>query len=307
MASTAERLTDVFKKATRIPFDDTSKFIFFSDCHRGDNGWSDDFAHNQLLFFYALRWYCDEGYTYIEVGDGDELWENRDFSVIRHEHSHIFSQMQKFFQDGRLFLMWGNHDIERQDKEIVKKHLHTYYDPRDRKEKDLFPGIEVHEGLVLRHADTGDELFLVHGHQGSFESEHIWRISRHVVGRFWKPLQVFGLNDPTRPSQNDKKSHEVEDKIQAWIRANGNQPVVCGHTHRSWFPEPADVPYFNTGSCVHPRCITGIEIAGGEIKLIKWWTKVEDMVDDQAGETEGTLRIDKEILDGPQSLTAYYR
>ena len=71
---------------------------------------------------------------------------------------------------------------------------------------------------------------------------------------------------------------------------------IAGHTHRPVFsnlsltekwllhlgigtpgierksPDPA---YHNTGSCVHPRCITGIEITAGEdqqadIKLIKW-------------------------------------
>ena len=301
MASTAERLTEVFEEARKhpIPFTDESKFILFSDSHRGDNGWADDFAHNQLLFFYALCWYYDNDFTYIEVGDGDELWENRDFAVIRHEHSHVFSQMRKFFLDNRLYLIWGNHDIERMDEEIVKKHLFTYYDSRERVTKDLFPGIKVHQGLVLKHADTGKEFFLVHGHQGSFESEHIWRVSRHVVGRFWKPLQVFGFNDPTRPSQNDKKRYEVETKIQAWIGANDNQPLICGHTHRSWFPDPDQVPYFNTGSCVHPRCITGIEIAGGEIQLIKWWNNADD--------TGGTVRVDKDVLDGPQPIAAYFR
>jgi hypothetical protein len=74
----------VFAGARRQPilFDDSSKFIFFSDCHRGDNSWADNFSPNQLLMFHALTYYYDQGYTYIEVGDGDELWENRDFRTI---------------------------------------------------------------------------------------------------------------------------------------------------------------------------------------------------------------------------------
>jgi UDP-2,3-diacylglucosamine pyrophosphatase LpxH len=301
MASTADRLTQVFQEAREhaIEFDDTSKFIFFSDCHRGDNGWSDDFAHNQILFWHALKCYDNERFTYVEIGDGDELWENRDFAVVRKEHDHIFAQMKEFYDDGRLYLIWGNHDIERMDPEIVKKQLHTYHDDREGIDKPLFPGITVHQGLVLRHKVTGHELFLVHGHQGSFESEHIWRISRHVVGRFWKPMQVFGVNDPTLPSQNDKKRHEVEDKIQAWIIANSNQPLVCGHTHRSWFSDPGQTPYFNTGSCVHPRCITGIELVNGEIQLIKWWQRPRD--------NDGTIQIERRPLVGAQPLAAYYR
>ncbi|MBU4455849.1 hypothetical protein KJ586_05065 [Patescibacteria group bacterium] len=32
----------------------------------------------------------------------------------------------------------------------------------------------------------------------------------------------------------------------------------------------ADRAYYNTDSCVHPRCITGIEITPGAFTLIKW-------------------------------------
>jgi len=75
--STAKRLTEVFEMAEEVPFDDSSKIVLFSDCHRGDNGWADDFAHNQSLFFFALEHYYAQGFTYIEIGDGDELYENK--------------------------------------------------------------------------------------------------------------------------------------------------------------------------------------------------------------------------------------
>ena len=71
--SVASRLSEVFESSEKIPFDDSSKFILFSDCHRGDNSWTDDFAQNQNIFFHALNFYYDGGFTYIEVGDGDEL------------------------------------------------------------------------------------------------------------------------------------------------------------------------------------------------------------------------------------------
>jgi hypothetical protein len=43
-----------------------------------------------------------------------------------------------------------------------------------------------------------------------------------------------------------------------------------------------DAVYYNTGSCVHPRCITGIEITAGrdqqaDIKLIKWAYSAEPL------------------------------
>ena len=49
-----------------------------SDCHGGNGGHGDDFAHNRIIFIHSLSWYREEGFTYIEVGDGEELWENPD-------------------------------------------------------------------------------------------------------------------------------------------------------------------------------------------------------------------------------------
>jgi len=298
--STSERLTEVFESAKEIPLDDSSKFVFFSDCHRGDNSWADDFAHNQNLFFHALKYYNhdDRKFTYIEVGDGDELWENKRFNDIGRAHKHVFWLMSEFYKDNRLYLIRGNHDNERQDPKKVEETLGQYYDERDETKTPLFKGIEVHEGLVLRHTDTGHRILTVHGHQGDLMNDTLWRLSRFVVRNFWKHLQIVGVRDPTSPAKNFKKQAEVEGKITAWIIEANNQMVICGHTHRSMFPEAGDPLYFNTGSCVHPRCITGIEIENGEISLIKWWFAPND---------DGVLCIQKEILAGPEKLQSFFK
>ena len=69
-----------------------------------------------------------------------------------------------------------------------------------------------------------------------------------------------------------------------------------GHTHRPRFPEPGDIPFFNDGSCVHPRSITGLEIENGEISLIKWHI---------ATTKDGILKITRKLLEGPQNLIEY--
>jgi UDP-2,3-diacylglucosamine pyrophosphatase LpxH len=296
--STSKRLTKVFESAKKITFDDTSKFIFFSDCHRGDNSWADDFAHNQTLLFYALQHYYARGFTYIEVGDGDELWENKRFKDIRQAHSHVFWLMSKFHQEKRLHLIWGNHDIEHQDPQKVKENLHQYYDDRTGEPKPLFEGIQVHEGLVLRHLDTDGRIFVVHGHQGDLMSDRWWRLGRFFVRHLWRHMQLLGVRDPTSPAKSFEKRERVEKEIMAWIQAN-EQMIICGHTHRSWFPEEGKLPYFNTGSCVHPRCITGIEIQNGEITFIKWWFAPND---------DGMVCVKREIPDGcgPKKLKLFF-
>jgi UDP-2,3-diacylglucosamine pyrophosphatase LpxH len=290
--STSARLTAVFSSADEISFDDASKFILFSDCHRGDNSWADDFAPNQQLLFFALQHYLDAGFTYIEVGDGDELWENGDFAEIRRAHSHIFWLMREFYRDNRLYLMYGNHDIERQDPEIVARTLYQYDDERTRTTQPLFEGIKVHEGLILHHTNTNNRIFLVHGHQADPVSDRWWRFSRFMVRHFWRHLQLLGLHDPTSPAQNYKKRGKVERQLTQWIETQ-NQMLIAGHTHRSCFPDEGKPPYFNTGSCVHPRCITGIELLGRDISLIKWSIKPND---------EGVLIVARDVLAGPRKM-----
>jgi UDP-2,3-diacylglucosamine pyrophosphatase LpxH len=290
--STSARLTAVFSSADEIPFDDTSKLILFSDCHRGDNSWADDFAPNQQLLFFALQHYLDAGFTYVEVGDGDELWENRDFAEIRRAHSHIFWLMREFYRDNRLYLMYGNHDIERQDPQIVARTLYQYDDERTRTTQPLFEGIKVHEGLILHHTNTNNRIFLVHGHQADPVSDRWWRFSRFMVRHFWRHLQLLGLHDPTSAAQNYKKRGKIEQRLIQWIETQ-NQMLIAGHTHRSWFPDEGTPPYYNTGSCVHPRCITGIELQGRDITLIKWSIRPND---------EGVLIVARDVLAGPRKM-----
>ena len=79
-----------YKKVKKIPLNRDSKFIFFSDCHRGNNSYADDFAHNSTIYFHALRNYYEQNYIYIELGDGIELWENRNFGEIFNAHKNVF-------------------------------------------------------------------------------------------------------------------------------------------------------------------------------------------------------------------------
>ncbi len=292
MPSVNVRLTDVFTRAEVIPFDDASRFVLFSDTHRGDNSWADDFGPNQQLFFFALQHYFDNGFTYIEVGDGDELWENADFAEIRYQHSHVFWLMQQFYRVGRLYMIYGNHDIERQNPDTVRKTLYTYYDERSGTVKPLFDGITVHEGLVLHHAAAGRRIFLVHGHQADPISDRWWRLSRFMVRHFWRHMQLLGFRDPTSPAKNHRKRGVVEQRLITWVQANA-QMMIAGHTHRSVFPDPDAPLYFNIGSGVHPRCITGIEIAEGAITLIKWSIRPD---------RDGALFVARDVLVGPRPL-----
>jgi hypothetical protein len=83
-------VTSIFNSSKQIPFDDSSKFILMSDCHRGNGSWTDNFLKNRNIFIGALTHYYNNNYTYIELGDGDELWENTQLSDIMSVHKDTF-------------------------------------------------------------------------------------------------------------------------------------------------------------------------------------------------------------------------
>jgi len=294
--SSDKRLNNAYKRAKTIAFDDTSKFILFSDCHRGDNSFADEFANNRNIYFHALKHYFNNGFQYCELGDGDELWENITFEPIFEAHKNIYMLMKRFHEENRLHMIFGNHDMVYKNPAYVKKHLYTYFEPKDEKEATLLDQLQFHEAIVLKHSGNGQEIFLTHGHQADFMNYHGWRFNRFLVRILWKPLQVWGIADPTSPARNHRELIKVERRIKRWILKNKLLVTIAGHTHRPRFPEPGDIPFFNDGSCVHPRSITGIEIVHGSISLIKWQIATKE---------DGTLQIVRILLEGPQRLSDY--
>ncbi|SDW23798.1 UDP-2,3-diacylglucosamine pyrophosphatase LpxH [Lutibacter oricola] len=291
-------ISNSYKNAKKIKLNCDSKFVFFSDCHRGDNSYADDFVHNRNIYFHALRSYYENDFTYVELGDGIELWENRDFSEIFEAHKNIFLLLRDFHLKDKLHMIWGNHDMVLSKEKRVDKLLGSYFDAVTATDKDLLKGLKFDEGIILDVEGYDKNILLIHGHQADFFNYVLWKFSRFLVRALWKPLQIMGIKDPTSPAKNYKELIKVERRLKKWIENNNNQMVIAGHTHRPRFPEPNDLPYFNDGSCVHPRSITGIEIVDMQISLIKWHT---------ISTKDGTLQIVKTILEGPQDVANYLK
>ena len=296
--STKTRFDRAYKNALVLPFNDSSKFILFSDCHRGDNSFADDFARNRHMYFHAMKHYYKSGFSYIELGDGDELWENRQFEDIYPAHTNVYKLLKEMHKECRFHPIYGNHDMVYKNKSYLEKHLSHYFDPKTGEEVPLFPGITYNEAIILKHETSGQEIFMAHGHQADWWNYLFWKWGRFLVRVLWKPLQVVGIYDPTSPAKNYKELIKVEKRTKKWIRDRDHLMTICGHTHRPRFPEPGETPYFNDGSCVHPRSITGIEIENGSISLIKWQLATDET---------GVLKIERVLLEGPQLLSDYMK
>jgi len=294
--STSKRLSRVLASSKVIPFDESSRFVIMSDCHRGDGSWGDNFSNNQNLFFAALSYYYENGYTYIELGDGDELWENRNIQDIINAHSDAYWLMSLFYRDGRLHMLYGNHDIIKKDPKYTRTKCDSFFCDSINSRMALFPGIEITEGLLLKYRNTDYQIFLTHGHQGDLINDTLWKIARFLVRYLWRPLELMGIRDPTSAAKNNKVKNSIEKNLMDWAQKE-DQVLICGHTHRAVFPKVGESPYFNDGSCVHPRCITAIEIRNGMISLVKWAILTKP---------DRSLFVGREILETPISLANYF-
>lgn len=289
------RLTKAYKNAKIEYFDNNSRYIFFSDTHRGDNSLSDEFSRNQNIFLYALDYYYYNGYTYVEAGDGDELLEHSKFKHIRLAHSDVFCTLKKFFDDNRFILLYGNHNIFLRNKEYVKKHFYHFYDEYNEEECELFKGIHPGEAMILKNKITGQEILTVHGHQGDFMNDQFWFGSMIMLRYFWRFMHIVGFQNPVSPAKNINKRHKIEKAYNKWIDKH-KKLLICGHTHRPKFPRSGELPYFNAGCCIHSRGITGLEILDGKIMLVEWAVRADQV---------GVLKIKRKVIRGPEQIEKY--
>ena len=287
--SADKRLDAAFDKAPVLPLSPSSRYILFSDCHRGSGTNNDNFLKNQNLYFAALRYYYKRGFTYIELGDGDELWENRSFDTIKSIHNNAFWLLSRFYHEGRLLMLYGNHDIVKKNQKYCKKNC-SFYPCSTCCEEELFPDMVFYSGAILKNTIGSQEIYLTHGHQADFFNSVLWRTSRFLVRYLWKPLESIGFLDPTSAAKNNTRKKKVERTLSNWAKKNACV-LITGHTHRPMLDE--SVSYCNTGSCVHPRCITCIEIECLRITLVKWTLETHP---------DRSLYVARETLSGPFSL-----
>lgn len=290
--NTDKRLTEAYENARVEYFDNSSKYIIFSDIHRGNGSHFDEFSKNQNVFRYALEYYFENGYTYIEAGDGDELWVNPKVEDIKNAHFYIFEAIKKFNDENRLVMIYGNHNIYMKDMDYVKEHFYKSYNEYKETNYEFLIGMVPVEALVLKHSETSQEILTLHGHQGDFLNDQFWFPTMVSLKYFWRHLHSFGIRNPASPVKNTFKRHKIERNFKKWIKKN-KKILICGHTHRFKFPREGELPYFNTGCATYPTIVTGIEILDGNIQLVRWKTEPDN---------QEILKVRRAVLRGPKPI-----
>lgn len=308
-ASLSHLLEYVNKKKDEmvVPFDlNTGKFIIFSDQHKGARDLADDFRLSENNYTTALNHYLQNGFTFVSLGDSEELWENKPH-VVMEKNQAVLELEAQFLQQDRYYRIYGNHDLE-----------WKYDVPRDLHLKKVFgKKLKVYEGIALttHHNDREYCIFLSHGHQGDQRSDGNW-FSTWIVAAIWTPIQRFLEISINTVSE----SFELVDKhniiMYEWSSQQKDLIFISGHTHKPVFASMDHIEritkqmeaaknrndlaalealteelerrkaeyagkqhhktmvvpsYFNTGCCCFSDGdITGIEIEGDSIRLVKW-------------------------------------
>jgi len=211
-----------------LTFDvDRDRLVVFSDHHKGVRDAADDFRESQNPYHAALGYYFEKGHTLVVLGDVEELWEN-DRDPVLTKYAATLDLERSFHTDGdRYWRVWGNHDDDWDFPSLVRMHLWP-----------IFPGIEVPESLLMVARSRGKDIgriLLVHGHQGTLESDRFRALSRHIVRYLWRPIQRrtgWNLNTPAKDWRL-RKIHNVA--LYNWAVVQEGLVLIAGHTHKPVF------------------------------------------------------------------------
>jgi predicted phosphodiesterase len=207
---------------------DALRIVVLSDHHRGVRDGADDFRRCERAYNAAVAHYLESGHDLILLGDVEELWEGDAGEVIA-SYPRTYALEADFASRKRYRRIWGNHDEEWRDARHVEEH------------RDALggKGAVVREAIRLQVLQDGGflgELFFVHGHQGTDDSERYKWLSRLVVRKIWRPLQRRLQIPSTTPATDWDLREQHDEAMFAWARSAPTRPVViAGHTHRPVF------------------------------------------------------------------------
>ncbi|HRO69993.1 MAG TPA: metallophosphoesterase [Chitinophagaceae bacterium] len=305
-----EILENPGKKGPVIPFEEhTGKFIIFSDQHKGGRDGADDFVLAEPNYMAALEYYDDHGFSLIGLGDCEELWENT-LHKVRDSYPNTFEAEKKFLQRKSFVKVLGNHDLYWGNDPFAWWQLKKIYGGEVEIYEGLVLSVVVDRRLFhifCTHGHQGDaqsdgnwfskffvariwaplqaylrinpntvaynnEKKTLHNeimYEWSARQENTLLITGHThqpvfvslthIERLYKELQIARLN------KDEARMAELEEEIRKREKEFSSVSI----DYLTMKPT-----YFNSGCCCFvDGDITGIEIDGGQIALVKWTSK----------------------------------
>ena len=297
------------KKGLVIPFAASAgKFIIFSDHHKGRRNGADDFTAAEPNYLAALSYYYAADYYYINLGDSEELWENYLWQ-IKKPNQQCFEAEKKFLDHNRYIKIFGNHDLFWDNDPLAGWHLKTIYGEKVKVYEGLVLKTSIdHSGfpltIFLTHGHQGDA-----SSDGNWFSKFfVARIWAPLQAYLRINPNTPAYNAEKKTLHNHFMYEWSADRTNSiLITGHTHQPVFASLTHLERLYKNMELAlqakdekaieaakagiaryekdftsvavqymqmrptYFNTGCCCYSDGdITGIEIADGAIRLVKW-------------------------------------
>lgn len=293
------------KRGLLIEFSpDQQKFIIFSDQHKGAKTGSDDFAFCEKNYLYALEYYYQNNFHLISLGDSEELWENT-LTTVKKYNIASFKKEKLFLQRNAFTKVFGNHDLEWDNSPLASLELQEIYGQK----VPIYEGVILRTigynplCIFLTHGHQGDEL----SDGNWFSKWFIANIWAPLQAYLSINPNTPAFQDHLKTDHNRFMYEWIsQQKNMLLITGHTHQPVFQSLTHiESLYRKLAiakeandeatiqlmeseillkklkgqtlpdftvyQPTYFNSGCCCfNDGDITGIEIADGKIRLVKW-------------------------------------
>jgi predicted phosphodiesterase len=301
----AEPLDRLYRDTTPEQYDPArDRIAILSDHHRGTGDHADDFRACEHAYSAALGYYLAAGYRLFLLGDVEELWENWRPKKIFERYAYVYGLEHKFADTGRLERFWGNHDLRWQKDDEIQSQIGTaqmrealmlsvgerrifFVHGHQGTDTGLIPQLAVRFPWRFLQAKFGASA-TTPSHDHELRSQHDtamfeWARQQRgrivIAGHTHRP--VFSSSVPDPPIARTVPELEAELK-------QTNDPALAAELEYARTLErrkqtAVDLKppcYFNTGCCSFPDGdITGLELADGEIRLVRWpanWGEMRD-------------------------------
>ena len=287
----------------------TDRFIILSDQHKGARNAVDDFISAERNYLAALNYYYDQGFHFINLGDCEELWKNLPDVVMKKNQSCLLAE--KKFQDvDRYDRIFGNHDLEWKFALQRNLYLRPIFGKKLKVLEGLLLTTICKDepfSIFLAHGHQGDrrndgnafsiwvvaniwtpiQRYLrvsINTPATSFELTnrhnmimYDWSATQRnlifISGHTHKPV-FASLDHMEKLQQQLEEANRANDSASVADITSQIEKIKSEYGGKSQSQSPSRPSYFNSGCCCFDDGdITGIEIADGHIRLIKWHSK----------------------------------
>jgi len=288
----------------------TGKFIIFSDQHKGARNGADDFAAAEKNYLHALTFYSENDFMFINLGDSEELWENLLYKIKKYNKKEFeaekkFLIQQKFLKVfGNHDLFWDNDPLAWWHLKNIFGEKVKIYEGVVLKTIVDQPLNQIELTLFLTHGHQGDassdgnwfskffvariwaplQAYLrINPNTPAYDAEkktlhnqimYEWSAKQNniilITGHTHQPTfaSLTHLERLYKKLQLAEQASDLKQQQELFLEIKKREKQFTSVATDYMTMKPT---YFNAGCCCFSDGdITGIEIADGCIRLIKW-------------------------------------